>query len=104
MISEVALALVAIIGAALFARSFQLAGQIRPGFDPQRVLASRLYLATAGYSVPERKQFCQRLRDRLESQPGIVGAGYADIISLGPGGLRGRTCGSKAMCRGKART
>ena len=83
VVSEVALALVAIIGAGLFARSFQLARQIRPGFDPDHVLVSSLSLSTAGYSVPDRKQFCFRLRERLEAQPGIVGVTYADYIPLG---------------------
>jgi predicted permease len=83
VVSEVALALVAIIGAGLFARSFQRARQIHPGFDASHMLVSHLALSTAGYSVPDRKQFCFRLRERLESQPGIVGAGYADFIPLG---------------------
>ena len=86
VISEVALAMVAITGAGLFARSFQLARQIHPGFDTHNVLVSRLYLSTAGYQVPERKLFCQRLRERLESEPGIAGAVYADGIPLGFGG------------------
>jgi predicted permease len=83
VVSEVALALVVLIGAALFARSFQMARQINPGFDPEHVLVSRLYLSTAGYSVPQRKLFCQRLRERLEAQPGIVAVSYADQIPLG---------------------
>jgi putative ABC transport system permease protein len=83
VVSEVALALVAIVGAGLFARSFQLARQIHPGFDPSHILVSSLSLSTAGYSVPDRKQFCFRLRERLESQPGIVGVTYADYIPLG---------------------
>jgi predicted permease len=33
--------------------------------------------------VPDRKLFCQRLRERLESQPGIAGAVYADMVPLG---------------------
>ena len=86
VVSEVALALVVLIAAALFARSFQMTGQINPGFDPRHVLVSRLYLSTAGYSVPQRKQFCQRLRERLESQPGIVAVSYADQIPLTVGG------------------
>lgn len=81
--SEVALALVAIIGAGLFARSFQMARQINPGFDPRGVLVSHLSLNTAGYSVPDRIKFCVRLRERLQSQPGISSVGYADYIPLG---------------------
>jgi predicted permease len=83
VVSEVALALVAIIGTGLFARSFQIARSIHPGFDPHNVLVSHLYLSTAGYSVPDRKLFCQRLRQRLESQPGIAAVSYADYIPLG---------------------
>ena len=83
VVSEVALALVAIIGAGLFGRSFQLARQINPGFDPRGVLVSQLYLSTSGYSVPDRIKFCARLRERLESQPGISAVTYADYIPLG---------------------
>ena len=83
VVSEVALALVAIIGTGLFAKSFQLARQIQPGFDAHNVLISHLYLSTAGYSVPDRKLFCQRLRERLESQPGIAAVSYADMVPLG---------------------
>jgi predicted permease len=86
VISEVAMALVVIVGAALFARSFQMARQINPGFSPDRVLVSRLYLATAGYSVPARKEFCQRLAERLESKPGIAAVSYADQVPLASGG------------------
>ena len=86
VVSEIALALVALIGAGLFARSFQLARQIHPGFDSDHVLVSHLSLATAGYQVPERKQFCRRLRERIEAQPGVVSAVYADMIPLGIGG------------------
>jgi putative ABC transport system permease protein len=83
VVSEVALALVAIIGAGLFARSFQLARQIHPGFDASHILVSNISLSTAGYSVPDRRQFCFRLRERLEAQPGIAGVTYADFIPLG---------------------
>jgi putative ABC transport system permease protein len=81
--AEVALALVALIGAGLFAKSFEIARRIRPGFDPGHVLVSNLYLASAGYSLPERKLFCRRLRERMESQPGVTAATYADMVPLG---------------------
>jgi predicted permease len=83
VVSEVALALVAIISAGLFARSFQLARQIHPGFDPSHILVSNLSLSSAGYAVPDRKQFCYRLRERLEAQSGIAGVTYADFVPLG---------------------
>lgn len=81
--SEVALALVALISAGLFARSFDLARKLEPGFDADRVVVAHLPLARAGYSVAERRLFCQRLRERLEAQPGVAAATYADSIPQG---------------------
>ena len=49
-------------------------------------MVSHLSLASAGYSVADRKQFCRRLRERLESEPGVAAATYADQIPLGFGG------------------
>jgi predicted permease len=81
--AEVALALVALIGAGLFAKSFEIARQLKPGFEPEQVLVSNLYLASAGYSLQERKLFCQRLRERMEAEPGVTAATYADILPMG---------------------
>ncbi len=81
--AEVALALIAIIGAALFTRSFQIAARINPGFDPRHVLVSYVDLTTAGYSVPKRRQFCRTLRERLQSDAGVESAAYSDIVPLG---------------------
>ncbi len=83
--TEVALALVAIIGAGLFAKSFQMARQINPGFDPRGVVVSQLALGQLGYSVPDRINFCARLRERLQSEPGVAAVSYADYIPLGVG-------------------
>ena len=81
--AEVALALVALIGAGLFAKSFELARQINPGFEPGHVLVSQLQLASAGYSLEERKRFCLRLREHIQEQAGVTGAVYADILPMG---------------------
>jgi len=91
VVSEVALALVALVGAGLFAASFRNARAIEPGFDARNVLVSRFYLSTGGYTGDQRKQFCLRLRDRLESAPGVLGVSYADTIPLGFGLGPGQT-------------
>ncbi len=82
VVSEVALALVTIISAGLFAKSFQMTRRINPGFDPKNVLVAHIDLSAAGYGVPERRLICQRLRDRMSMQPGIVGATWAEVIPL----------------------
>jgi predicted permease len=83
VVSEVSLALVALIGAGLFARGFQAARRINPGFDPNHVLLSHFYLSTSGYPLEGRKQFCLRLRRQLEGEPGVTAVAYADQAPLG---------------------
>ena len=85
VISEVALATVALIAAGLFVRSFRNAGAIYPGFDRNNVILARFHLAGAGYSTPELQQFCTRLRDRLRTAPAIREVSYADYAPLGSG-------------------
>src|SRR5215472_1930233 len=81
--SEVALALMALIGAALFVRSFRQTLRTDPGFDPDHVLVNQFYLTTNGYSLAQRKEFCRRLSEQMLSSPGITDAGYSDGVPLG---------------------
>ena len=78
VVSEVALALVVVISAGLFARSFQAASRLDPGLDASHVMVSHLYLN--GYSLAERKEFIERLRDRVAAQPGITAVTYAHTV------------------------
>ncbi|MGA9672298.1 MAG: ABC transporter permease [Terracidiphilus sp.] len=81
--SEVALALVALVGAGLFARGFQTTLRIDPGFDPNRVLMSQFYLNTSGYNLQQRKEFCRRLAERMQAAPGVSDVAYSDGVPLG---------------------
>jgi predicted permease len=83
VISEVALAAVALIGAGLFIRSFENARTIDPGFDRNNVLLTRFYMGTAGYGDEEMRRFSARLRDRLETSAGTVAVSYGDFVPLG---------------------
>jgi predicted permease len=83
VISEVALALVAMVGAGLFARSFQQTLHIDPGFDPNHVLLNQFYLSTNGYSLAQRKEFCRRLEERMAAAPGVTNVAYSDGVPLG---------------------
>jgi predicted permease len=85
VVSEVALALVALVGAGLFTSSFRAALAMNPGFSASNVLISQFQLSSAGYDPLERDQFCFRLHERLLSAPGIVSVSYADLIPLGFG-------------------
>jgi predicted permease len=79
---EVALAMVALVSAGLFLRSFHNARSIDPGFDCRNVLASQFYLSNAGYTAEEQWSFCRRLRERMEAAPGVTGVTYTDFVPL----------------------
>lgn len=83
VVSQVALALVALIGAGLFVKSFQSARRIDPGFEVDHVLLAGFKLDTSGYTREQGRMFYRRLRERLESVPGIQAVGYSDYVPLG---------------------
>jgi predicted permease len=82
VIAEVALALVALVGTALFARSFQNARAIHPGLDAQNVLFAKYHLDTFCSNPDQRAQFCLRLRDRLRALTGIASVSFANTVPL----------------------
>jgi predicted permease len=80
---EVALALVAMVGAGLLARGFHQTMRIDPGFDPDQVMVNQFHLSTNGYSLFQRKEFCRRLEERMTSAPGVTDIAYSDGVPLG---------------------
>ena len=82
VIAEVALAVVALIGAGLFMRSFRNARAIYPGLDTSHVLFARFFIESTGYSGAQTQQLMLRLRQNLEGQPGIEAVSYSDFTPL----------------------
>jgi predicted permease len=83
VVSEVALAVVALVGAGLFLKSFQTARAMNPGFKPEGVALARFDFSTAGYDAVQTDGFCRRLRERMEQQPGVTAVSYDDSVPLG---------------------
>ena len=83
VVAEVALAVVALVGAGLFVKSFETAKSINPGFDAHNVVIGAFHLSTAGYNQEQSESFCRRLRERLEATPGVQAVSYADTVPLG---------------------
>ena len=81
--SEVALAVVALVGAGLFLKSFQTARAMDPGFSPDGVALAQFDFSTSSYNAIQTDAFCQRLRERLEQQPGVTSVSYDDSVPLG---------------------
>lgn len=86
VVAEVALAVIALVGAGLFLKSFETAKTINPGFDPNNVVIAQFHLSTAGYNREQADSFCRRLAARLEAAPGVEAVSYADTTPLGLAG------------------
>ncbi len=83
VISEVALSVVALVGAGLFLKSFQTARAMDPGFQPEGVALAQFDFSTTGYDAQQTDNFCRRLREQLERQPGVTSVSYDDSVPLG---------------------
>ena len=80
---EVALAMVALVGAGLFLRSFNAAGNMDVGFDNHGVAMAQLRMDICGIPAADRTRLLRLLRSRLAAQPGISAVSYADMVPLG---------------------
>jgi putative ABC transport system permease protein len=83
VISEVALALLLMIGASLMIRSFLKLRQVNPGFNPANVLTASITLPSSKYSKPELQiAFFQQLEEKLQAMPGNAAVGFGSILPL----------------------
>jgi putative ABC transport system permease protein len=81
--TEVALAVVLVIGAGLMIRSLSALGEIDLGFNPDRVLTMRVAISAAKYDSPERVvNFYKELADRVRAVPGVESAGVVRVLPL----------------------
>ncbi len=85
VVTQVGLALAALVTLGLFLRSLYGLQNTPAGFDHRNVTVCRLFLSTNNYTPNEEQQFSQRLRERLLAAPGVTGAAYSDSIPLGFG-------------------
>ncbi|MDX2153169.1 MAG: ABC transporter permease [Bryobacteraceae bacterium] len=82
VVLEVGLALVALVGTVLFARSFQNGLRIDPGLDAQHLLVTQVRLSTFCHTPEDRIRFCARLKERLRLLPGVQAASFGDHVPL----------------------
>ena len=83
VISEVALAVIALVGAGLFIKSLESARAIDPGFSPDGVALAQFDFSTTGYDAERVDNFCRRLSERLLQRPGVTAVSYDDSVQLG---------------------
>jgi putative ABC transport system permease protein len=81
--TEVALAVVLVIGAGLMIRSLSALGDIDLGFNPDRMLTMRVAISAAKYDSPERVvNFYRELAERVRALPGVESAGVVRVLPL----------------------
>jgi len=85
--AQIALSLVALIGAGLFLRSLQHAQRITPGFDVDRLAVLSFDLGAQGYTEERGRQFQQRVLERAAAIPGVQSATLANNVPFFQGGF-----------------
>jgi predicted permease len=81
VVSEVALALVLLIGAGLLIKSFSRLMEVNPGFRTDGVLTFQVTLPR-GKSSPQKVNFIEQIVQRLKALPGVQTAAATDSLPL----------------------
>jgi predicted permease len=82
VVAQIALSLLLLICAGLFARSLRNAQRQDPGFDPDRVLLASYELGPAGYSRAQGMAFHRQVLAKLATLPGVESVTLADFSPL----------------------
>lgn len=83
IVSEIALALVALIGAGLFIRSMQFAQRIDLGFESEKLFMMAFDLGALHYDEGHGQQFFRAAVERAQATPGVASATVASNFPLG---------------------
>ena len=82
-VSEVALALMLLIGAGLLLKSFSRLAEVHPGFRTDDVLTFQVNLAE-GKTPFQKNNFIEQTVERLKALPGVQAAAATDSLPLTP--------------------
>jgi predicted permease len=82
VVAQVALSLLLLVGAGLFARSLWNLRALDPGFEMDRLVTFSVDPALSGYKSPQTLAFLQQLQERLSSLPGVKSASLAAFPPL----------------------
>jgi putative ABC transport system permease protein len=87
VISEFALSLVLLIGAGLMVKSLLRLQEVKPGFEPARLLTMRIALPATKYeNFNQSRAFFEQLFDRLDARPDVESVGAINLLPFGGGG------------------
>jgi predicted permease len=83
VVSEIALAVILLVGAALMIRTFASLRAVNPGFDPHNVLTLQTSLSGGRYgSTAQVDSLIRQMTPRLESLPGVQSAATALMLPI----------------------
>jgi putative ABC transport system permease protein len=87
VVTQIALALILLVGAGLMVRSFAALQRVDPGFDPSHLLAVDLPLSPTLYEddLP-RTRIVEQMLDAVRALPDVDGAAVATALPMLPGG------------------
>ncbi len=83
VVSEIAVAIVLLIGAGLMVKGFREFAVQYQGFDRNNVLTFRLTLPKSKYNEAQVRDFYRQLVDRLEALPGVESAALVSSLPSG---------------------
>jgi predicted permease len=85
--AQIALSLIALIGAGLFLRSLHNAQRISPGFEVGKLAVLSFDLGAQGYTEERGRQFQQQALERAAAIPGVQSATVANNVPFFQGGF-----------------
>jgi predicted permease len=88
VVAEMTLAVVLLMGAGLFIRSFVGLTRVDPGFRPEHAMAFRVAMQGQEYDRPKIRQQVIEIESRLRALPGVTAVAATQVLPLsGRGGL-----------------
>ena len=98
VVTEIAMAMLLLVGAGLLVRSLQLVQQLETGFNPHGLMSASISLPPAIYKSEEQQAaFFQAAEEQLRNLPGVKSAAFSDALPFtndggsSSFGIKGRT-------------
>jgi predicted permease len=77
VVGQVALSVIALVGAGLFLRSLEATARANPGFEASKLLTVSFDLDLQGYGEERGQAFLRQLEERLRALPGVASVSHA---------------------------
>jgi putative ABC transport system permease protein len=83
VVSEIAMAMLLLVGAGLLFKSFERLSQVSPGFSADHILIANIVRSPTAYSDPNvRLSFFDRLLEQISALPGVRAAGAISVLPV----------------------